>query len=121
MDQIASRPQRSQDPRSRLRIGLLVDGVIASQHAYGFATWAQSHPRLAVTHLIVTDMKRSSRWRAADALHGLIRCVSGLSAALSDLALLVVERCERHLLKREEHHFAHLRTSDLRLLVKNVL
>ena len=53
MNEFSPGPNANSQGTSPLRIGLLVDSLTASQSVYDFTQWAQSHPNIAVTHLIL--------------------------------------------------------------------
>ena len=110
----------------RFRLGLLVDDAAAvSRETYDLVSWAQSHPRIALTHLIVaaTPLETPSHRRAFSSLSAFIDPAQkeGPAPSVAELAFQLVDRLERTLLARDKHHFADVRTFDLRPVVNEIV
>ena len=59
MDQFSAASRQSLHSASPLRIGLLLDSMVASQYVYDFVQWAKSHHKVTVTYLISTHSTKS--------------------------------------------------------------
>jgi hypothetical protein len=123
MDEFSSLPHQSLHRAAPLHIGLLVDGVVASQYVYDFVEWARSH-QIIITRVILhprPDMKSMSS--LVGFLRRSIRSINtnGLYFLISEWALQTVERLERAIIKRDKHHSRHLQKFDLSSLVQDTI
>jgi hypothetical protein len=110
MNEFSAGPNENSQGTSPLRIGLLVDSLTASQSVHDFAQWAQSHPNIAVTYLILQARPATEPHSAKG---------DGLYFALSELAFHIVELFERQRIKRNQRYSEYLQTFDLSSLVSS--
>jgi hypothetical protein len=103
---------------SPLSIGLLVESATVSHYVHDFVVWAQSHPKLAVSHLIILEAQGKPKPNEKSSFASIDR---GSARALSTLAFRAIERFERALIAKDVHHSVHLRRYDLRPLIQNVV
>lgn len=112
-----------------LRVGLLVDGVMASHHVHDFVKWAATRPRVAITHLIVHSPAEvgpksgSQSGLTSRLIQQVQRPLSkhGLYFALSELLFRCVVAFERRLIARNRHHAAFLHEYDLSPFVQSIV
>jgi hypothetical protein len=124
MDEISQIKPPRRRGASPLRIGLLVDSVLASQYVYDLVRWAQSHPNITVAHLILhsqPEIKSVSRIARFLQISRYYINIKKLYFLISELALHAVNRIERAIIKKDQRHSGHLRKCDLSLLVKNII
>ena len=59
MDELSPLAPRESHPVSPLRVGVLAESRETSQHVYDFLKWARSHPRIVLSHLILTILDQN--------------------------------------------------------------
>src|SRR5262245_2862746 len=120
MDELTAPLPTASGVAPSLRIGLLVESMHASQYVHDFVRWAQSHPRIVVTHLILHPRPKDE---AKSRLRGSTRSINtnGPYFFLSDFVFDVIESLEGSIIKSDKHHSGHLRKFDISSLVPNSL
>ena len=119
-----SRSFRSPPARSPLKIGLLIESIVASQYVYEFLEWAQSRPSIFEIHLILrSQQKLTKKIHLADFVSRWVSRVrsQGLYHVFSEWALCVVEALEREIIKGDKNHHQHLQRCDLSSLAHSVI
>jgi hypothetical protein len=95
-----------------LRVGLLVDGVIASKYVHELVLWAKGRPGIVVSHLIVHGPNAPGRANAETAFQ----------KRFAGILFRLMVCCERLLLKILNRPYAdHHRRLDLRTIVGEIV
>jgi hypothetical protein len=108
-----------------LKIGLLVDSVVASHYVHDFVVWALAHSNVSVTHLIVHGLERSDY--SDRAVVGRIKRLwstirqRGLHFVFSESLFHQITAFEQRLLARDGLYNRILKEYDLSSLVPRVL
>jgi hypothetical protein len=124
MDKLSPLPRANTKSTPPLRVGLLLNSVTVSQSLYDFTQWAQSHPNITVTHLILHARPATELGsKLAGFLKSLIQSAkrNGLYFFVSKLTFCILELLERQRLKRDKQHSGHVRNLDLSPLVKDTI
>jgi hypothetical protein len=119
----------SSPQRHPLKIGLLVDSVVASHYVHDFVAWASANSNVSVTHLIVhggSEWNGKSSGPAAELRRRLKKLWfaarrRGLLFVLSELLFHQITAIEHRLLARNVRYKRFLHEYDLSSLVANVV
>ena len=115
--------------RHPLKIGLLVDSVVASHYVHDFVAWASANSNVSVTHLIVhagLEGSGKSNGHAPELVRRLKKLWfmarrRGLLFVLSELLFHQITAFEHRLLARDVRYNRFLHEYDLSSLVANVV
>jgi len=91
-----------------LKVGLLVDGVLADKYAHELAVWARGRPEIDLSHLIV--LRRDPQFKGGSRSSGVARLLFRLLVAT-----------EKMRLKRVGLHGDHFRAFDMSALAVEVI
>jgi hypothetical protein len=105
----------------QLSVGLLVDTLNVSKYVYDFVRWAQAHPDIKITYVILLAPKGRKSNAVVEQVgkikeRGLFRAASDI---VSKLLFTLILRIERARIKRSKRHKDHLDEFDLSALIES--